>query len=138
MPTVGVVDIGPKVGHDWLMSGPKVVQEASIAIQNMGPVPDRDRAKEVVSAVALALGIELEIEDVPTSEDPAVRGVGGAELLPIKSGLAADPASTCPGVPAEEGHTGKNHGPDDGMEGSEVGWNVVGKKGKRKKKLGLG
>ena len=38
--------------------------------------------------------------------------------------------------PPEEGPARKNHWPDDGLDDSSVGWNVVGKKGKRKKKLG--
>jgi len=141
-----LVDIGPKGVHDWLMSGPKVVQDASIAIQNMGPVPDRDRAHGVISAVALALGIELEIEDVPTSEDHTDRGDGGAALLPIncpEEGLVTYEVNIGkePDASKEVGAAGDVvdgrlpiSRPDVGQDASEVGWKEVGKKGKRKKK----
>ena len=36
-------------------------------------------------------------------------------------------------APAVAGQASRNHRPEDGLDGSAVGWNVVGKKGKRKK-----
>ena len=40
--------------QNWLMSGPKVVQDA--AVPKVGPVPNGTRVKEVLSAFATALG----------------------------------------------------------------------------------
>jgi len=178
------------------MSGPKVVQDASIDLPNVGTVTAVDRVEAILSAVALAMGMTVDFIGAANSNDIMDGGAGGAGLPPVKSGLAADPAATCPeesmnvglkdgaepdastlcpeeglvtfeggetrvgkkgknkkrsglsevadvqhqsdgeGIhfaPAEGGPARKNNWPDDELDGSSVGWNVVGKKGKRKK-----
>ena len=157
----------------WLMSGPKVVQDA--AEPKVRPVPKGTRVKEVLSAFATALGVTVEFTGAASSEDLRDGGAGnsdevraggglpvqlGADLQPVivadsvtncpelclNAGLVdgADP-TLCPGEsmanfehgegahcePAVKGPARKNLWPDVGLDGSSVGWNMVGRKGKK-------
>ena len=102
-----------------------MVQDA--VLPAVGHVPSASGVKAVLSAVALAMGVAVEFRGAASSDDLVVRGAGnsdagraggclpaqmGAGLPPVKSGLAADPATTlsCP----EEGL-------DAGLEDGECG-----------------
>ena len=84
--------LGAKGIQNWIMTAPKVIQEVYRSTKNEVRGPERDRAKAVICAIAGALSFGLEIED------PEDWGVGGADLLPDNSELAAAPSAVDPAV----------------------------------------
>ena len=59
------------------MSGPKVVQDASIDLPNVGTVTAVDRVEAILSAVALAMGMTVDFIGAANSDDIMDGGLGG-------------------------------------------------------------
>ena len=135
--------------QDWLMSGPKVVQDA--AVPKVGPVPNGTRVKEVLSAFATALGVTVEFPGAASSADLGDGIAGSSDVersggsLPAQLGEDAGAA----GISGEErsGQEGAGLLPALAEPGAPPTCPVVGLvssgqgaaasgKGKKKKKAG--